>query len=149
MNDSLMWHFYVRRGFAYVPTVAKTDAGFFVDVPPVSVVALSDRQTLIGVLERAISSGNVSIRTPRRDQYPSVPAVAAAAGLKSWSTFEKGSRCFAIYKTAAGYEIPLLKMADTGGWKEVSGAGRVLSSSTSPVEVATCAVEQITSPDDR
>src|SRR5688500_13934138 len=38
MTISNMWHFYVRGGKAYVPVVAQTDAGFFLDIDPVAVV---------------------------------------------------------------------------------------------------------------
>jgi len=45
-----LWHIYIRSGMAYIPVVAKTVAGFYLEVEPVEVVHLSDKLALIAAL---------------------------------------------------------------------------------------------------
>jgi hypothetical protein len=113
----VMWHFYVRNGIAYLPRVLRTTAGFYLDADPVQVIPTSDQERLVATLATIMAAGNESTRTPRREEY-GVPVVAKAAGFSDWGKFARNAKRFAIYKTATGYEIPVLERTPVGAWTE-------------------------------
>src|SRR5687767_11708119 len=97
MNTIQMWHIYVRRGKVYFPTVAQTDAGYFLDLEPVYVTDITNTEELTHSLTKAILAGNQIVPAPSRGAYLQ-PVVSSAAGLKSWSAFEKGACCYSVYR---------------------------------------------------
>jgi hypothetical protein len=62
----MLWNFYLRNGTAYVPTVAQTEAGFYLDVEPVEVVPATDFQALQQAIKRSLNRGNPKVPTPSR-----------------------------------------------------------------------------------
>jgi hypothetical protein len=117
MNATQMWHFYVRRGKVYLPTVALTDAGYFLDLEPVEVIDATDTEELTHSLTEAILAGNQVISAPTRTAH-SQSVVSKTAGVKSCSAFEKGACCYSVYRKPTGYEIPALEQMSDGGWVE-------------------------------
>ena len=69
----MLWHVYLRKGIVFVPTVAKTEAGFFLDIDPVAVLESSDRQQVSEAIKAAILKGNRTVPTPTRAAFPSKP----------------------------------------------------------------------------
>jgi hypothetical protein len=136
-----IWHVYIRNGYAFVPTVARTDAGFFLDIDPVAMLAENDRESLIQAIVRSIATGNPLVPTPARSAYQT-PAVVRAAGVKTWSTFEKGARCYTLYRTEREFEIPVMERAEDG-WMENRGNSKKFLLSSSHEEVARALVEQM------
>lgn len=96
----MLCHIYLRKGTVYVPTVAKTEAGFFVDVEPVAVIEGSDRARIADAIKKTIIKGNPTIETPTRLTFPK-PVVLSYANVKSWATFEKSSLCWKASKRKA------------------------------------------------
>lgn len=96
MRDGF-WLLILRKGRAFIPTMAKTDAGFYMGIEPVEVVDASDHSGLQEALIRSISRGNPSVSTPGRDNYPEDPLLKHA-GVKSLATFEKGCRKLEAFK---------------------------------------------------
>jgi hypothetical protein len=136
-----MWHFYIRKGKAYVPTVAQTDAGFFLDIEPVTVLPADDREALVRAIVGVISAGNPTVAAPVRGAYPT-PVVLQVAGVKTWSTFEKSARCYTVYRTESRCEIPAMERA-ADGWVENPQRARKLPLSSSHDDVARALVEQV------
>lgn len=54
----MLWHIYVRKGIAYVPTVAQTVAGFYLDIEPVVAVPATDVSAVQAAVRQAIGRGN-------------------------------------------------------------------------------------------
>ena len=67
---SMLWQVYFRNCIVYVPTVARTDAGFFMDVEPLEAVPVTDRRAVEQAIERAVSRGNPVMPTPSRATSP-------------------------------------------------------------------------------
>jgi hypothetical protein len=90
VSTSMLWGlgFYVRKGIAYVPTRAITEAGYL-DVEPVAVAAVADFETFRRAIYDALRRGNPTVPTPTRAKFP-VPVVLKYAKARSWSAFEKG-----------------------------------------------------------
>jgi hypothetical protein len=109
----LIWNVYVRRGMAYIPDVALTDAGFNLDVEPVRVVEVKDVTSLANAISSAMSRGNPEIRAPAR--LPK-PVILGPAGVKSWAAFEREGAVFAIFKDENEIEIVESEPTKSGAW---------------------------------
>lgn len=109
--------FAVLRGRVYVPTVAKTEAGFYQTIEPVAVVELSDRQALIDVLKAMLLKGNPIIPTPRPPGRATSP-ILKYSPIKSLSKFDKEAVYWQIYEKGGVYEFGPLKRRADRGWEE-------------------------------
>lgn len=114
---TMLWHLYLRRGTVFIPTVARTDAGFYLDVDPVAVLDSTNRQGLIDALKRAISSGNPVVETPTRATFPK-PVVLKYAHVKSWAAFEKSASCWTIKKVDDIFELHSPQENRAGSWDQ-------------------------------
>jgi hypothetical protein len=140
MAVSNLWHFYIRKGKAYLPVVAQTDAGFFLDIDPVTVIAADDREALVRAVAEQIIAGNPVVPTPKRSAY-GTPVVVKAAGVKTWSAFEQSARSFTAYRTESEYQIPPMERT-AEGWVENLQRAKKLPLSSHHDEVARALVEQ-------
>jgi hypothetical protein len=85
----MYWHIYLRNGTVYLPTTGKMGKGFYRDVEPVAAVSIANIQSLREALAAMITRGNPTVPMQRRHEWSS-PVVLKHAGVKSWSTFERG-----------------------------------------------------------
>jgi len=132
----MFWHVYIRRGTVYVPTVARAEAGYFLDVEPVEAVRLTDRAALEKAITGAIRRGNPEIPTPTRAAFPK-PVVLRYAKARSWSNFEKDASVWNISERDGHFEIgPGRRSADGRGWEEDASQCEHLPAGTNAAEVA-------------
>jgi hypothetical protein len=113
----MLWKLYLRNGIAYVPTVAKTDAGFYLDVEPVRSVSASDSIALQNAIKQSIDLGNLIRPTPTRAAFPK-PVVLAHAKVGSWSQFEKGAEYWGILEKDGNYQIKPGRKRPDRGWED-------------------------------
>ena len=59
-----------KSGQVLVPTMAKTDAGFWLEVDPVEEAAISDVSSITAALQRCASRGCSAVPTPPRSAFP-------------------------------------------------------------------------------
>jgi hypothetical protein len=78
--------FYLRRGTAFVPTMARTEAGYWMGVEPVVVRKVETVEALEQLLLAVIARGNPVVPTPTRQGFPR-PVMERHCGLKSLSAF--------------------------------------------------------------
>jgi hypothetical protein len=113
-----VWSFYVRKRVAYISHTAKTAAGFFVNVEPTHVVAVSDTEELTCALRNVLSHGNPSVPTPAQSEYVK-PFVLAHAKVKSWTTFQKESQSWKIVVQNGTYRIQQMRLrSDARGFED-------------------------------
>lgn len=113
----MVWNVYLRNGIAFVPTVAQTDAGFYLDVDPVGVVSATDTQALQHAVKQAIGRGNPKVPTPTRAAFPK-PVVLKYAKAKSWSVFEKGCLNWTIVEKDGVYHVKPGRKRPDRGWED-------------------------------
>ncbi len=113
----MLWHIYLRKGQVFVPTVSKTDAGFFMDTNPVAVHAANDLNGIIGAIETTISRGNPVVPAPCRGSFPA-PIVLEHAKVKSWATFEKAAVCWKVRLKEVAYQLCPMRKNPAGGWED-------------------------------
>ena len=47
MSEDGLWLLTIRKGQAFMPTMARTEAGFYIGIDPVEVIDASDRVALV------------------------------------------------------------------------------------------------------
>jgi hypothetical protein len=107
----MIWDFYLRDGIVYIPSIAKTEAGFSRVVEPVEVVAVGDAQSLEQALKRTIERGNPRIPTPPREEQARKPIILRYAKVKTWAAFAKTALPWNIEERDQIYTIAPLKEA--------------------------------------
>jgi hypothetical protein len=108
-----------------MPTMAKAEAGFYLEMEPVQVVSASDTQALQTAIKHIVSKGNPIVATPSRTNFPK-PFLQRYAKVKSWSIFEKDAQIWKVVEEAGMYHVkPGRKHASGKGWED--DPGRVVS----------------------
>lgn len=110
-------HVYAYRGRFFIPTVAKTEAGFLQEIDPVGIVGQGHVDVLTQAVESALARGNPTVPTPSRHQYP-VPAIVRAAGVRSWTVFEKNAHLWRVESTGDGCVLITTKRAPDRGFQD-------------------------------
>jgi hypothetical protein len=141
----MTWHIYVRKGMVFVPTVARTEAGFYMDIEPVEVAAAADLGAIQLAVKSAVARGNPRVPTPTRATFPK-PVVLKHAAVKSWSAFERGSLCWVLHESKGIFQIiPQRKAADGRGWVDDGDQIESLQAGTNIEEFAKRVAELIQS----
>lgn len=136
-----MWHVYVRKDTVFVPDVARTEAGFFLDVEPVRVAKLSDLQSLALAIEQAMVSGNPRVPTPTRAAFPK-PVILKPAGVKNWNSFVERGACFTVFRGEGELEITETGRNDDGEWVDAPSLNQKLSGDSTALDIATRIAER-------
>ncbi|WP_271607201.1 hypothetical protein [Bradyrhizobium sp. CCBAU 11434] len=113
----MAWHIYLRDRTAFIPTVAQTDAGFYLDVDPVEVVSAIDTEVLQRAVKQAIGRGNPKIPTPTRATFPK-PVVLKYAKVKSWPAFQRSCLYWTIEEKNGLYHVIQGRKRSDRGWED-------------------------------
>jgi hypothetical protein len=111
----MLYHSYLKSGIVYVPIVAKTEAGFYMNREPVSVVAATNTEGLRYALRDAMEKGNPTIPTPARNAFPR-PVLLKYSGAKTWSAFARGASQWSIEEKEGTYQIVGYRTHPDGYW---------------------------------
>jgi hypothetical protein len=76
-----VWLLFVRKGKVFIPTVARTEAGYYLGIEPIAVIDCQDRNAVSSGLVDAIKRGNPIIPTPSRANFPPDPIFECGYGL--------------------------------------------------------------------
>jgi hypothetical protein len=112
-----LWMMITRRGKVFVPTMARTEAGFYLAIDPVEVVDASDLAAIESAFLSAIQRGNPTVPTPSRDGYPEW-VVLKHAGVKSASKFERLAESWALSISGDNYSLTPYKPFEPRGAME-------------------------------
>jgi len=129
--------FYVRKGVAFVPTMAKTKAGYWLGVEPVDVQTVDTVSALQKLLLAAIARGNPIVPTPTRANFPR-QVMERHCGMKSLSAFERTSTCWSVSKDGSGFRINEWRRGERyrAGWEEAH-EGEIRLPADAPLEEVT------------
>ncbi len=109
-------HVYEFRGRFVVPTVARTEAGFWLEIEPVAVLACN-LGALASALDSAREHGNPQIPTPKRSEY-GPPVVCTEVGVRGWRAFEAEAQFWRLEWRPSGVTIAGSKRAPDGGFED-------------------------------
>jgi hypothetical protein len=108
------WMLVVRKGKAFIPTMARTDAGFYIGMEPVEVVDATEREEVENAIMRAITRGNPPVPTPSPGDYPKSPPQERAK-VKSPSAFERSAQRWKLSRHGGTWEIVPYKRVKPAG----------------------------------
>jgi hypothetical protein len=94
---------YLRKGRVFIPTLGFVTGGLYRDVEPVTVVDVSETDSLRRALCETAARGH-----PPTGPYPRpnpLPVVAKHAGVKRWGDFARGASPWTIRERDGVYEI--------------------------------------------
>src|ERR1700691_928181 len=107
---------FIRSGLVLVPTLAQTEAGYYMAIEPVEVATVNDAERFAAAVKRAISRGNPTIPTPTRATGFPEPVLHKYAKVKSESAFQRGCSSWEITKKEGVYQTEQWKKNPEGGW---------------------------------
>ena len=111
------WGLFLRQGIAFIPTSAKTEAGFYLDIEPVEIAEIVDTLSFREALKSALLRGNPKVPTPRREDYGKPPIIKYAK-VRSWAQMEKESSFWGITEDHGNYQFGVYKRRSDRGWEE-------------------------------
>ncbi|WP_189049967.1 hypothetical protein [Aliidongia dinghuensis] len=100
----------------YLPTWAKTVDGVYLAQEPLAVVSVRDTPELELAFKEKFLHGNP--RIPRPDFRALKPIFETHAGVKSWSSFERGAASWSVTERDGIYEICIGRRCRNGGWED-------------------------------
>ena len=131
----MVWGVYFRKGKVFVPTVARAEAGYYLNVEPVAVVNAGDLNCILSAVRAAIDRGNPTIPTPTRANFPK-PVLPKLAGVRSWPQFARESLYWKLRKASDGFQILPGRLEPDGGWVDDEAKAEALPSGTTAEGVA-------------
>jgi hypothetical protein len=94
-----------KKGNVMALKAAKTEAGFWIGQPPVTLLSASDRDAFSEFLKRTLESMTVTVPTPNRDSFPT-PSSLGFAYKKGWRAFHNEHETLSISLSPNGtYEL--------------------------------------------
>ena len=103
-----------KTGDVIVPTVAKTEAGYWLSIEPVECASWNDLQAVIGAVRKAISRAGQVIPTPSRQNFPK-PVVLPYSNAKTINEFERKYDMVSLSQSSLGnYSIERYRKAPEG-----------------------------------
>jgi hypothetical protein len=114
INTTVSWNLYIAGEKLIVPTSAKAEAGFGIEVEPVFVALLADAACCSDAIAQTLERGNPSVPTPNWKTAPS-PVVLRHAGVKSWSAFLRKARGWVVKKQPGSFLVAPLRKVHLGG----------------------------------
>jgi hypothetical protein len=112
---SSIHHLYLYEDNLYLPHLARTEAGFLLELEPV-VRMPKEPVRLRKALEGAFREGNPSAPTPARHEYPSVPVVVRSAGARTMLVFERHATMWSILAGDTELRLDTLTKVRRAGW---------------------------------
>ncbi len=119
-----------------VPTVSKTEAGYWLEIGPVECASWSDLSSVIVAVQKVMSRGVQLVPTPSRQNFPK-HVVLSYAKARNSTDFEKKYEMASItYSPSTGYSVDRYRESD-------EGRGRVVDHSRSMSYTPNTALEEI------
>jgi hypothetical protein len=111
----MYYHVYLRKGTVYLPTMAKTEAGFYMNVEPVAVMSVTNTERLRNAFRDVMARGNAVIATPKRNAFP--PSLLPKyAGVKTEREFMHSAAHWAAEEKNGNYQIIGYRVHGDGYW---------------------------------
>ncbi len=126
--------FYLSAEQVIIPTVARTEEGFYTDVEPVAVIDIKDSDTIKESMLAVLSRDNPEIPTPARVEEPG-SVVLDALGIKKWAVFEKKAVLYTVHKRAESIVVYATGRGADGMWIEQKNREKQFEAETPLVEI--------------
>ena len=126
--------FYLWSERVIIPTVARTEAGFYTDIEPIAVLEIKETTLLKESMLAVLSRANPEIPTPTRAEAPG-SVVLEALELKKWAAFEKKAVLYMVHKRDEAIIVYGTGRGDNGMWTEKKSREKLFSADTPVSEI--------------
>jgi hypothetical protein len=126
--------FYVADRQVIVPTVAITEAGFYVDIEPVAVIDIRDAAFVKESLLAVLNQENRQIPTPKRVDAPG-SVILETMNLKKWQVFERKAVLYTVHKGDEAIVVYATGRGADGLWVEDRRRHRTFDLATPLAEI--------------
>lgn len=134
--------FYLHKDKLVIPTVCETEAGFFVDQSPITIVAAKNRDRLKPALLKVISSPNKLIPTPEATDTPG-SIILERLVIDSWTEFEKDAVLYTVHKGARYTTLHVAGKGSDGMWTMADSVERKFDRRAPVESIAEAVMEDI------
>jgi hypothetical protein len=136
---------YIHKGKAYIPTLAKTEWGVYINTDPVSVSNLG-MEDLIAVIQYMFEKGNPIIPQPSREEIKNLPQpLLKAAKVSSWKQLAQGGTTYSIYWKPEGIFLDFFKKDEKGRFITDISKGQKFAPETNLQQIVQIILEDIQS----
>ena len=135
-------HLYVRNGKVIIPTVVRTEAGFYIDINPVAVIDVKDTEALKSTLLATLQMHNPKVPTPQQQEEPG-SVILETLGIKRWEAFERGAVFYTIHQGTGSIDIYTTGRGTDGMWIQDKGKHKVFDLSTPLLPVVNSIIEDM------
>ena len=132
---------YLRKNEVIVPTIAKADAGFYLDAEPVHIFALTDAEAIKKEIIEQMNAEEHEIPTPQVSTPGSV--ILEKLHIKSWQSFEKEAVMYTLHKGNDGANLYVTDRAANGLWSHNKDYAHQFPKAASSAEMANAIVERL------
>ena len=136
------WGIIVYRGKVFVSHSGFTPTSVYVETEPVRIIDIGNEEALASAIDEALAAGTPSVPTPNWRMTPQSPTMKAA-GVKSWSLFEKKGMGFTIFRCKDRDELTETGRDDDGRWKQDASLTQRLPKGSPGIEFAKRICERI------
>jgi len=135
----------IRKGKAYIPTLARTELGVYITVDPVYTVDLNIGN-LTQIIEKVLKTGNPRIPHPTREELSHLPdPVLKAAKVSSWKKLAEGGATYSISQQDEGFDLEFYKKDEKGRFITDTSKTRRFPLGTELKEIITIILEDVNS----
>ena len=125
MRVNVYWN--KRTGSVLVPTLAKTQAGFWLEIEPVEQAEAGSSASVSAAVKKSAARAGTIVSTPTRASFPK-PVVLQYSAAKSWSAFRKNHELLSVERSADGrYLVRLHTKSGDGGYDDDPGGKKELA----------------------
>lgn len=130
----MRWGLYLRRNVVFVPTTGVLAEGpIYRQMEPVEVVPLSNTDGVRRALHSVIERGNPPAPRYSAGKFPP-PVLLKYAGVKTWSTFERGALTWGIRQSDEFFQIVGYRRHATKGYWEEDPQQKIQFPSGTPID---------------
>jgi hypothetical protein len=131
MVEDGYWLIFLLREQIFIPTMAKTKAGFYIGIEPVDVVDALDRAALEQAIIQVVKRGNPLVPTPQGGAKFPKSVLLKYAKMKSISSFDKLAKSWQLSKREGAFLIVPYRPRQDSGMEEDTERGETI-----PVDVS-------------
>jgi hypothetical protein len=112
----MLYKLYLKKGTVYIPTTVNQARAVYMDVEPVTVVPVTDREALRRAMRDTIPKKNCFV-PPSVEDARKPPVLLKYTGDKSWPAFMRGTSPWSIYEKDGKYQIEGYHVHRKGYWE--------------------------------
>lgn len=138
----MLFRIYIYDQKVLIPNVAETDEGFYVDVKPVKLFEIGERDAWEKCIADLLVGTNELIATPKPSETGG-SAILDMLSLQKWTAFEKKSVMYTVHTSSSYIRIYRTGKAPDGMWQANAINERSFDRGTPPSTIVSAIADDI------